>query len=33
MNAAHRSIEAILRKLGFDDLLYWTGEKIGARPT
>ena len=31
MNAAHRSIETILRKLDFDDLLYWAGEKIVNR--
>lgn len=31
MNAAHSSIETILRKLDFDDLRYWAGEKIVNR--
>ena len=31
MNAAHRSIETILRELDFDDLLYWAGETIVNR--
>jgi len=31
MNAAHISIETILRKLDVDDLLYWAGEKIANR--
>jgi uncharacterized Zn finger protein len=31
MNATRRSIETILRKLDFDDLLHWAGEKIGNR--
>ena len=31
MNAAHRSIETILRKLDVDDLLYWVGYTALAR--
>jgi uncharacterized Zn finger protein len=31
MNATRRSIETILRKLDFDDLLHWAGEKIVNR--
>jgi hypothetical protein len=31
MNAARRSIETILRKLDFDDLLDWAGDKIVNR--
>ena len=31
MNAAHNSIETTLRKLDFDDLLYWAGDKIVNR--
>ena len=31
MNAARRSIDTILRKLDFDDLLCWAGEKIVNR--